>query len=78
MALLNEEDKKLLKKFEEAVNRRPNESEALDFWSKLDMEEYDRLICLFKENEIAGMSEEIKLKLVGFLNKAKEGLSKVN
>jgi len=71
---MTEEDKKLFEKFEEMMKNTPNESEALDFWSKLSIEEYDRLIFLFEQGEIKGMPEKIRLKLVVFFKKVKEKL----
>lgn len=72
---MTEEDKKLFEKFEEMMKNIPSESEALEFWSKLSVEEYDRLIYLFERNEIEGMPEKIRLKLVVFFRKVKEKLS---
>ncbi len=75
MQSITEEDKKLFEKFEEMMKNTPSESEALDFWSKLSIEEYDRLIFLFKQGEIEGMPEKIRLKLVVFFEKVKEKLA---
>ncbi len=72
---MTEEDKKLFEKFEEMMKNIPSESEALEFWSKLSVEEYDRLIYLFERDEIEGMPEKIRLKLVVFFRKVKEKLS---
>ena len=75
MQSMTEEDKKLFEKFEEMMKDIPSENEALDFWSKLSIEEYDRLIFLFEQGEIEGMPEKIRLKLVVFFEKVKEKLA---
>ncbi|MEA2097964.1 MAG: hypothetical protein U9P70_02725 [Patescibacteria group bacterium] len=73
---MEEIDKKLLEKFENLISDQPTEEEATEFLSKLSTEEYERLIYLFENNKIDGMSESIKLKLVEVFKKIKEGLSK--
>jgi len=75
MLSMTNEDKELFKKFEEMMANRPSEKETLDFWSKLSVEEYDRLIHLFEQGEIDGMPENVRLKLVVFFKKIKEKLS---
>ncbi|MEA1936514.1 MAG: hypothetical protein U9N04_00140 [Patescibacteria group bacterium] len=77
MQSMTEEDKKLFEKFEEMMKSMPSENEALDFWSKLSVVEYDRLIYLFEQNKIDKMSENIRLKLVVFFKKVKERLAQV-
>ena len=72
---LNNEDKKLYEKFERMMKNKPSESEALEFWSKLSIAEYDRLIYLFEQNEIDRVPKEIRLKLAVFFKKIKEKLS---
>lgn len=71
---LTDEDKKLFNKFEEVMKNMPSESEAIDFWSKLSAEEYDRLIYLFEQNKIKKIPEEIRLKLIALFKKIKEKL----
>ena len=72
---MTKEDKKIFEKFEEMMKNKPSESEALEFWSKLSIAEYDRLIYLFEQGEIEGMPEKIRLKLIVFFGKVKEKLS---
>lgn len=74
MQTITDEDKKLYEKFKEMMKSAPGESEALDFWSKLSAEEYDRLIDLFEKEEIKEVPENIRLKLVVFFKKVKEKL----
>ncbi len=74
MQSMTDEDKKLYEKFKEMMKSAPSESEALDFWSKLNIEEYDRLIDLFEKDKIKGVPENIRLKLVVFFKKVKERL----
>lgn len=73
---MEEIDKKLLEKFENLMSDKPTEEKATDFLSKLSTEEYERLIYLFENNKIDGMSESMRLKLVEVFKKIKEGLSK--
>lgn len=75
MQSIANEDKKLLEKFEGTVKSNPAENEALDFWSKLNAEEYDRLTYLFGQNEIDGMPKNIRLKLVEFFKKVRKRMS---
>ncbi len=74
MQSMANEDKKLYEKFKVAMKNTPSENEALDFWSKLSAEEYDRLIDLFEKDKIEGVPENIRLKLVVFFKKVKERL----
>ena len=73
---MEEIDKKLLEKFENLMSDQPTEEKATEFLSKLSTEEYERLIYLFENNEIDGMSENVRIKLVEIFKKIKEGLSK--
>jgi len=73
---MEEIDKSLLEKFDNLISDQPTEEKATEFLSKLSSEEYERLIYLFENNEIDGMSENVKIKLVEVFKKIKEGLSK--
>lgn len=72
---MEEIDKKLLEKFEDLTSSQPTEEKSTEFLSKLSAEEYERLIYLFENNKIAGMSENMRLELVEVFKKVKEGLS---
>ena len=72
---MTDEDKKLFGKIDETMKKHPSEQEAVDFWLGLGIDEYDRLICLFENNEIDEMSEETRSKLIAGLRKLKEGLT---
>lgn len=69
-------DKKLLEKFEDITISQPTEEKATGFLSNLGTKEYERLIYLFENNKIDGMSKSMRLKLVEVFKKIKEGLSK--
>ena len=69
---MTEEDKKLMEKFEQIIAAKPSEDAVLDFWSKLSVEEYDRLIYLFEQNKPEDMSEEARTELIDIFKKLKE------
>ena len=73
---MEEIDKNLLEKFENLMSDQPTEGKATEFISKLSTEEYERLIYLFENNKIDGMSDNIRLELIKVFKKIKEGLSK--
>jgi len=75
MQSITNEDKKLLEKFERMIKSNLTENEALDFWSKLNAKEYDRLTYLFEQGEIDGMPENIRLKLVELFKKLRKKMS---
>ena len=75
MQSITNEDKKLLKKFERMIKSNFTENETLDFWSKLSAEEYDRLGYLFEQDEIDGIPENIRLKLVELFKKLRKKMS---
>jgi len=75
MPIITNEDKKLFEKIDETMKKRPSEQETIDFWLDLSVNEYNRLIYLFENNEIEKMSKEIRLKLVAGLKKLREGLA---
>lgn len=64
MAVITNEDLKLVEKFRKVFEANPTEDEALDLWSGLTVAEYDRLIALFETNRPQGMAEEVRLDLV--------------
>ena len=78
MQSITNEDKKLLKKFERMIKSNFTENETLDFWSKLNAEEYDRLGYLFEQDEIDGIPENIRLKLIKFFKKVREKYFEAN
>lgn len=71
---MTDEDKKLFEKVDKIIKNKPSEQEAIDFWLGLGINEYDRLVYLFENNEINGMGEEIRLRLVSGLKRLREGL----
>lgn len=75
MSIMTDEDKKLFEKIDEIIKKRPSEQEVVDFWLSLGIDEYNRLIYLFENNEINEMGEEVRLKLIAGLKKLKEGLT---
>lgn len=74
MPIMTDEDKKLFEKIYAIIKKRPSKQEAIDFWLDLGIDDYDRLIYLFENNETKEMGEEIRLKLVAGLKKLRDGL----
>ncbi|MCK4799370.1 hypothetical protein KAS31_00130 [Candidatus Parcubacteria bacterium] len=73
---MEEIDKKLLEKFDDLMSDQLTEEEATEFLSNLSTKEYERLIYLFENNKIDGMSKNMRLELVKVFKKVKEGLLK--
>lgn len=71
---MTEEDIKLMERFEQIIAAKPSEDDALGFWSKLSIEEYDRLIYIFEQNKPEGMRDEIRLELIDLFKKLKAKL----
>lgn len=74
MPIMTDEDKKLFEKVDKIIKSKPSEQEATNFWLGLGIDDYDRLIYLFENNEINEMGEEIRLRLISGLKRLREGL----
>lgn len=64
-------DSELLEKFQAAVKSKLDEAAAINFFSKLKPEEYDRLIEIFTNNEFPNINNQTKEKLLIILKKLK-------
>ncbi len=78
MSTITDVDKELFRKIDAVLRKRPSSEEAVDFWLGLSAEEYDRLVFLFENNKIEGMSSEVRLKLVKAFKRLKERLGSKN
>lgn len=71
---MDEIDAKLMKKFNDMMAEKPLNAQALEFWSRLSKEEYERLIYLFENNKTENMPDSVRSKLVGIFKELKARL----
>ncbi|OGF27616.1 hypothetical protein A2331_04340 [Candidatus Falkowbacteria bacterium RIFOXYB2_FULL_34_18] len=71
---MNDDDKKLLQKFENVVGKNMDEQAAVMFFAKLSLNEYNRLIEIFANNYFPNIKDKTKQKVLVVLKKLKETL----
>ncbi len=69
---MNIKDKELLDKFQQAIEAKLSYEEAIDFFAKLNADEYDRLLEIFTNNDFSEIDNETKNKLIVILQQLKE------
>ena len=73
---MNEEDKNLFQKFQTIMNNKVDNETAIQFFSQLNLNEYNRLIELFENNDFPDIKTETKNKVLLILNRLRSELEK--
>jgi hypothetical protein len=65
-------DQELIKKFQQAIGANLDKDQAIDFFAKLNVDEYGRLLDVFTNNEFPEIGRETKEKILIILQQLKE------